>query len=387
MNSRPSKTIGKIATNVLLIGLAVLAVLVAVLEASHSHGWQALLNSRNFMRMDSGHYTSIADQGYEFISCEGIPGMSLGDHCGNCGWFPGYPALIKALTGLSIPSSDAGFLISIVSTCLLAALLFIVLARINDSTLLKRTLVLLLALTFPGQIYLFSVFPLSLAIALILASMLAFQQGKSALASAFAAAAVFCYPGATWYVGALALASLFTQPKLLLDSDSVRKAATVIGIGAAGFLAVLYVHHVTVGQWDAFFLTQEKYDHHIHWPFQTIVRHFEYPHKMDAAQHNIQLMNFTRAFMVVATLGITWWKRKELQNIDRLAVAQGFFAWLMPLIAANPNTLASLRSGTLILPLVIVLRYLPPAALVPVILFLFFQATNTAHFFFAGHLP
>ena len=51
--------------------------------------------SRSWIRWDSGHYLKIAQSGYELVSCKGIGYASSNDWCGNAGWFPGYPALIR----------------------------------------------------------------------------------------------------------------------------------------------------------------------------------------------------------------------------------------------------------------------------------------------------
>lgn len=50
-----------------------------------------------WIRWDSGHYLGIAKTNYEFFPCAGKFGYPLDakELCGNTGWFPGYPMLIK----------------------------------------------------------------------------------------------------------------------------------------------------------------------------------------------------------------------------------------------------------------------------------------------------
>src|SRR5687768_13586343 len=54
-------------------------------------------NSYNWLRWDSDHYLKIAEKGYEFFPCAGKFGNpdTSKDFCGNTGWFPGYPMLIR----------------------------------------------------------------------------------------------------------------------------------------------------------------------------------------------------------------------------------------------------------------------------------------------------
>src|SRR4051812_20052786 len=54
-----------------------------------------------WIKWDSGHYLSIANDGYRFISCGELPGYDPKQWCGNAGWFPGYPLLLRVLHGLT----------------------------------------------------------------------------------------------------------------------------------------------------------------------------------------------------------------------------------------------------------------------------------------------
>jgi hypothetical protein len=47
---------------------------------------------------DIGHYQSIAERGYEVRPCDPAVDYPPGDVCGNVGWFPGWPGVLKILS-------------------------------------------------------------------------------------------------------------------------------------------------------------------------------------------------------------------------------------------------------------------------------------------------
>src|ERR1043165_2772170 len=63
---------------------------------------ESYFNPTNWSRWDSGHYLYIATNGYEYFPCAGKFGYpsNATEMCGNTGWFPGYPFLIKLLNPL-----------------------------------------------------------------------------------------------------------------------------------------------------------------------------------------------------------------------------------------------------------------------------------------------
>src|SRR5688572_5302295 len=89
----------KILVNQLLLAFLVFAFsqgLVAAVAALADEGY---FNASSWVRWDSGHYLHIAGKGYEFFPCAGKFGYpdTATEHCGNTGWFPGYPLLVGAL--------------------------------------------------------------------------------------------------------------------------------------------------------------------------------------------------------------------------------------------------------------------------------------------------
>ena len=69
--------------------------------AARSVGWAPLLTP-TWGRWDTGQYLSIAKDGYVFERCVGVANRGPEDWCGNSGWFPLYPYMMRvgSWTGL-----------------------------------------------------------------------------------------------------------------------------------------------------------------------------------------------------------------------------------------------------------------------------------------------
>ena len=52
---------------------------------------------------DIGHYQSIAERGYEVRPCDPAVDYPIGDICGNVGWFPTWPLVVKILSFGQVP--------------------------------------------------------------------------------------------------------------------------------------------------------------------------------------------------------------------------------------------------------------------------------------------
>ena len=66
------------------------------------------LRPGSWARWDSGHYLSIARNGYELFTCDAI-GYSSEEWCGTAAWLPGYPWLIRFISRVAwIPTEPFG---------------------------------------------------------------------------------------------------------------------------------------------------------------------------------------------------------------------------------------------------------------------------------------
>lgn len=227
---------------------------------SGSPAWAA----GSWAHWDSALYLDIAGNGYALVRCG--PEYPPGSWCGNAGWFPAYPALIRLVALLGLPLVTAA---AVVSAAAALALLLVLWTRFLHARLAPGPLLLLLlAAVFPGAVYQHAVFPLALFVFAVLVHLDALQRRRWWLAGLAAALAASTYPlgvvlPLTGFVGAAVVAG-GTAPARL------RAAATVGGLAAAGALAVALRLQLSTGRWDAYLLVQDKYGHGLNPPWQTL---------------------------------------------------------------------------------------------------------------------
>ena len=206
-------------------------------------------DERLWMRWDSFRYAAIAEHGYEIHPCapnEGVPGARW---CGDAGWFPSYPALIRAAGAAGLSTVPAGTAISALAAFLSLVLLW-------NAFLIGRAGAgpsLLLASFFPGVVYQHAYFPMSLCVCGLLGLALAVRRGEAGWALLIAAATAPLHP----MMAMLAPAALVAG---LLDSSAPprRRACWGAALGAGlGLILVLVVQHRDLGIWDGWARVQE----------------------------------------------------------------------------------------------------------------------------------
>lgn len=126
-------------------------------------------NANNYLFLpvwDIKHYQDISEIGYQVYPC--TPGVEYpaGKICGNAGWYPFWPLVVKALRPLAGGSSRVAF---IGLAFLFAFLAFVLLYRFVEKYYgFKEAVVTLLALAFnPGSFYLLTGFPYALFLFLL----------------------------------------------------------------------------------------------------------------------------------------------------------------------------------------------------------------------------
>jgi hypothetical protein len=238
------------------------------------YGGLRLFNPASFARWDSGQYLRIARIGYTAEwNCVGahLPAhMPPGEYlCGDAGWFPGYPAAIRALswvTGLSVPT--AGLVVAWACWYIVLVLMWRLLA--DARSVGTRWACLLLAAFFPGQIYFAALFPISLCIAGMLGCLyVALRASRPALVwVGFVAGFVATYS----YITAVVLVPALLITSLIAARGRQRLRLLIPALGAAaGFVAVLLTMQITVSIWDAYFISARKYNVGAHMPLDTLI--------------------------------------------------------------------------------------------------------------------
>lgn len=332
----------------------------------------------SYVHWDSGFYLDIAQSGYQFFSCETLPGYDPAQWCGNGGWMPGYPLVLKPLLALRLNGPAAGLVCSwgfFFGSLILLRLLIEDVAPGCDNIPC-----LLAASVFPGGIYYFGVFPISLLMFLTLLAMLLAVRERFLSASLVAAGGALVYSTGFLLSGVVAVAVLVARngpwPKRLGE------AALYGAIAFAGLCAVMIMHAIVLDHWNAFFLVQAKYGHGIHNPLATIGNAW----RSAWLAHNNEAEFIGPAQSVIvsgivpATLVYVLVRLREMTRIEQIAAVHVALFWLFPLVMGNGVSLV--RADATLLPLVILLARLPPAAqsvVVAVFAFLYFEV-NVAFF-------
>ena len=311
-----------------------------------------------WFKWDGGYY-SIAHTGYELMDCAGIPGFHPGQWCGNAGWFPGYPYLVRGvhlLTGVDTK------LVAVIVSQIFAVLSLML---IWNMFLSRRNWPLLLLCAFaPGTYYFLVIFPMSMTMCFMLVTLWALRQQDYVLALLAGTVVGITYPSGIWLAGGLASGLLFEFWRGRRPHPRAWLAVTgpVIGFGL-----VLFDHHVSVGAWNAFFLTQEKYQHGIHNPVTVLRERFASLWVWKAGWQTA-IQSLTAAALVLVAAGSAvraMWRRKEQPGDVALAV-HGLMYWLLPLMIGGG--LSPYRSESLLAPAVAGLQRVPRLAVVVLLL-------------------
>ncbi len=111
---------------------------------------------------DIKHYLSISDKGYVTYPCDPARHWPAGDICGNVGWFPAWPLVVKAL---SFNNVRIGLILLPFLLTFLGTIVFynVVVKLHNETVALISTLALLAA---PASFYLLTGFPYALILSL-----------------------------------------------------------------------------------------------------------------------------------------------------------------------------------------------------------------------------
>jgi hypothetical protein len=325
-------------------------------------------------RWDSGHYLAIATTGYEYFSCARSGGRSW-EVCGNAAWFPLYPWTLRPLLALGVAPATAG-----VWVAALAALGM--LGALWNGFLRRRGvggwLVLGLAAAFPGAVYQHAVFPTSLALLCLVLTAILVARQRWALAGVAGAGVSLSYVTGV-------LVSLPNGVTALLRMRALRPALFAGGLAACGFLAVLLLHELLLGHWDAFYWVHRKGFLAMGRPLEQFVdiispafERVDHRARMTAAQA------LTVAAMVALGLGAAWVRRRQPDPIRAWAALSAAVFWIFPLVVGRGVNLY--RSDALVLPVVLLLRELPPWLLGPLLIWLVILAEQMARLFFTGYL-
>jgi len=311
----------------------------------------------SWVRFDSEHYLEIARSGYAFARCgEGTSYGAL-SWCGNTGWLPGYPLLIRALSLVGCPDALAAVLLAAA-----AHLATLVLAAHLTRTLSwgRRLVVLLLMATAPGQVYQHAVFPVSLFCAFALAAMDAAQGERWRTAGLLGALAAFTYSTGFLLAAVLGVSILVWQGT---NARAIRRAAGLSALTVGGLLTALGLQWWAVGDPLAFFKVQAKYGHGLHSPLTPLLRA---GHALGEDRADwIAWQTVAVAALVLILVAAVATRRMRLAGLDLALALFASTYWAFPLVVGG--RLSLYRADALLLPGALLLRRLPLPAQVAIL--------------------
>jgi hypothetical protein len=306
-------------------------------------------------RWDSGHYLSVADGGYVYERCVGIPNRGPDDWCGNSGWFPLYPYLMRVVGWFGFGHITAGRAISVVAMVGAWATLWI--GFLRRRPLAAGVAGMAIAAAFPASVYYGAVFPISMTLLATMLAMLCLDRRRWLLAGLCGAVAAMTYTSGIVIV-VLALVPLLSQA-VGDGRDRLRAVGMVGGPIVAGYLIVLANFERDVGAWNASFNTQASYRFEPAFPFVTIWR--QAAALVDDTEPGIiGVQTLLVATMVIAALTIAWRHRTVLSLGEWGVALLASVWWLLPLTLGGDLSLY--RAESLLLPVVVLLARLPAPA-------------------------
>jgi hypothetical protein len=307
--------------------------------------------ARTWVRWDSRLYFDIARHGYTFHPCPTEPG----DWCGNSGWFPLYPWLLRLLHVVGLPIPATGVVLAWLLT--LATLVVLQLWLLDRRAGLTAGVALVYAAFVPGQIFDFSAYPLSL-LALATAAHLAFLlRGRFVAAGIAGLAAALSYP-----LGLLL--ALSSAVWLLLDRsvtlrERLRRTAIVSGLTVLGGLVVVAVQRAETGSWHAYLQTQAKYEHGWRVPLTTLrtdLYDLRSASPLLALPTVKPLQSLFVALVGLCILVAVVVRRPRSLRADALILLWALATWALP---QSETGLSRYRSQAALLPLAVLLPRLP----------------------------
>lgn len=346
--------------------LAFVAVNVALAAAAVIDGFD-YLDPWTWARWDSFHYLDISQRGYLIDGCfqmrwgdlfsikDGVLDL-LGiaveptHWCGNSGWFPGFPMLIRFVSLSGLSAVAAGLTIAVVAQWGTLVALWTWFLRPYGRV--PAYLALAAAAFFFGNVYYRAVFPMSITTFLLIAFLHLLTTERWWFAGLAGALAAFTYPTA-FLIAPVTAVWLFVTPRSSMHSRA--KAAVICcGLTLVGYLAVMFVQWRDTGVWGAFFKVQSQFDYGIHPPttrlFDVLGPLFDRGIEMSTVPN---LHTGVVAISMVAILGTSTLRWRSLDPASRWVVFAVASLWLFPLMLGGRASLYRIES--VLLPVVILI--------------------------------
>lgn len=286
-------------------------------------------------RYDTWLYLDVARGGPKLEHCQ-PPYWKATDWCGNVGWLPLFPAGVKVVTTLTpLREEAAGALIARAAYFGELVLLWFAVFRRRLSA--ATVLALLLASVAAGTVWLVAIFPMSLTVLLVTGSLVALSRSRWFLAGALAGLASTAHTMGVIGVGVgglcllLGLVGLDGGPRVpwrtVLD-----RVLSFVAPAAACYVAMLAWYRWQVGYWNAPFMVQAHYHHHLQNPVSVIADRVQMIWGEREGWPRWQYVQ-TSLVALSTVLFVGWlipiWNR--VRPIERYLAVAGLAFWIIPL--------------------------------------------------------
>jgi hypothetical protein len=281
-----------------------------------------------FAHWDSGLYMSIAQEGHTLFDCN-IPNNP--EWCGNAGWSPLYPLLMRIVHEITHYSMEhsGGIVSTIFYFFYLKYMSYLLkIEKINADAVIS----LFLCAFFPGFIYLHAVFPLSLCLFLMSALIFHLQKKDFFYCGIWAMLLSWSYASGLFIL--LPIAFYFFGILIYEKRYAWKEGLKIVLPVLVGLLMLTGYDYWATKHWDAIFLVQGKYNHGFYNLLYMFSARFErLCENITNPNGIIQLQNFY-VFALICWLLITAIKlfRKSELNKPELLFYIGFIIayWFLP---------------------------------------------------------
>jgi hypothetical protein len=302
----------------------------------------------NWARNDSGLYLEIAGHGLMVTHCVG-PAYPPHATCGTVGFAPLYPFLIALLGHLGMSLPVAAMVITVVFAYLMLQAVWVL---IGPQWSFSPLCCLAFAACFPGMVYYYALFPVSLLAFLAIVCLLLFIR-RHYLWSGIAGA-LCCWAFA---IGPL-IGVVLLVAALIVDRGPGfwRIAVKSAGVTFAGFGLWLLTNQLWVGTWRAYFMSQAKYANGLHDPISVFITAFtggpaaSYPEQDPNPGYDFLIPKAQTAFVAVLVIGLVVWtlRRRPVTRTEWVLLSYTVVFWILPLI--DGASLSRYRMEALLVP-------------------------------------
>jgi hypothetical protein len=269
-----------------------------------------------------------------------------------------YPGLIALLGHLGFTLAGAGMVLSILFAYLTLQAVWVL---IGPSRSFSSLCCLAFAACFPGMVYYYAIFPVSLLTFLSVVCLILFIRRRYLLAGMIGALCAWAFATGPLIGVVLLVAAVILER----GRDFWRLTARSAGVALAGFAALLLMYQLWVGDWSAYFKTSAKYGNGLHDPISTFVIAFtggpaaKYPLQDPNPGYNYLIPKAQTAFIAALVIGLVIWtvRRRPISRTDWVLLSYTGIVWLVPLIVGP--SLSRYRMEALLVPCVALCTRLP----------------------------